>query len=280
QESSDHYDLIKNDIKEDHIKKSDIQEEDLKSYENFTYNLMKNEEKQDNLIKEDIIVNSSNNDNIIIYNSYEENIIPDFTYEENILQDFPYEDNIIQDFTYEENILQDFPYEENIIQDFPYEDNIIINNSRDDYLIEEGINENSFVTVDLNNSMINETNDVDNEKDKVILQYIINIVILNHPIFFFFEHTLLIFIKGKKNIPTLIFCGEKDDLYDDDVYKNLNTYFTNSHIIVFKGENHYIIPSRTSDIILCIAIFTTFPNDVNLKSDDIYFPVDKNGCTT
>lgn len=108
---------------------------------------MKNEEKQDNLIKEDIIVNSSNNDNIIIYNSYEENIIPDFTYEE--------------------NILQDFPYEENIIQDFPYEDNIIINNSRDDYLIEEGINENSFVTVDLNNSMINETNDVDNEKDKV-----------------------------------------------------------------------------------------------------------------
>ncbi|CDO62443.1 Plasmodium exported protein, unknown function [Plasmodium reichenowi] len=150
-------DLIKNDIKEDHIKKSDIQEEDLKSYENFKYNLMKNEEKQDNLIKEDIIVNLSNNDNIIIYNSYEQNILQDFAYEQNILQDFPYE----------ENVISNFPYEENIISNFPYEDNIIISDSRDDYLIEEGINENSSITVDLNNSMINETNDVDNEKDKV-----------------------------------------------------------------------------------------------------------------
>ncbi|SOV20763.1 alpha/beta hydrolase, putative [Plasmodium sp. DRC-Itaito] len=90
-----------------------------------------------------------------------------------------------------------------------------------------------------------------------------------------------IFIEiGKKNIPTLIFCGEKDDLYDADVYKNLNTYFTNSYMIVFKGENHYIGPSRISDITLCVAIFSTLPNDVDLKSDDIYFPVDKHGCTT
>ncbi|SOV73823.1 alpha/beta hydrolase, putative [Plasmodium sp. gorilla clade G3] len=90
-----------------------------------------------------------------------------------------------------------------------------------------------------------------------------------------------IFIEiGKKNIPTLIFCGEEDDLYDADVYKNLKTYFTNSHIIVFKGENHYIVPSRSSDIILCVAFFSTFRNDVDLKSDDIYFPVDQNGCST
>ncbi|SOV20314.1 Plasmodium exported protein, unknown function [Plasmodium sp. gorilla clade G2] len=130
-------DLIKNDLKEDHIKKSDIQEEDLKNYESFKYNLMKNEEKQDNLTKEDITVNSSNNNNIIIYNQYEENMIVDYW------------------------------QEENIIPDFPYEENIIINNSRDDYLIEEGINENPPIIVDLNNSMINERNVVDNEKDKV-----------------------------------------------------------------------------------------------------------------